>query len=136
MFHMFAAVFAGHGGLSSWTSQSQVLHAVADTPEGPFVPTKDGPKGDGIIVAPEAHNPTVVRANDGTYLLFSIGHSPLLASRSLHGPWEKAALPSCNNPAPCVVQGRDDIYVFCHGVPSFRTRWCTAVIRVLPHRGA
>jgi hypothetical protein len=42
-------------------------------PEGPFLSTKDGPNDDGVVVPMEAHNPTIARANDGTYLLFSIG---------------------------------------------------------------
>ena len=72
-YHMFLSVFENHGGLSSWTSHSEIMHVVATSPAGPFEPTADGPKHDGIVAGPEAHNPTVVRANDGTYLLFSIG---------------------------------------------------------------
>lgn len=115
---MFMSVFQGHGGLSSWTSQSEIMHAVAATPEGPFTPTTNGPNKDGIVAGPEAHNPTVVRANDGTYLLFSIGKTPLLSAASLSGPWVEAKFTSCNNPAPIVVQGQDQMYVVCHGGPN------------------
>ena len=95
------------------------MHAVADTPEGPFTPTSAGPNGDGIVVSPESHNPTIVRASDGTYLLFSIGRSPLLSSRSVMGPWAKVpGFPACNNPAPVVVPGADTIYVYCHNGPN------------------
>lgn len=117
-YHMFAAVFGGGGGLSSWQSNSEIMHLLSPTPTGPFMPASDGPKQDGIIVGKEAHNPTVVRANDGTYLLFSIGHQPLLSSPSLHGPWKVVKFCSCNNPAPLVVPGRDEIYVYCHGGPD------------------
>jgi hypothetical protein len=56
-------------------------------------------------VQAEAHNPKIVRANDGTYLLFSIGHSPFLASPSLNGPWHAVNFTHCNNPAPLVSLG-------------------------------
>eukprot|EP01047_Picozoa_sp_COSAG01_P043474 COSAG01_NODE_3864_length_5615_cov_20.982777_3_plen_156_part_00 len=60
-----------------------------------------------------------VRANDGTYLLFSIGRSPLLASTAgLMGPWRRVPFTSCNNPAPLVVPHREEIYVYCHGGPD------------------
>ena len=115
---MFAAVFGGGKGLSSWESNSEIMHLLADKPTGPFTPTKQGPKLDGVIVSAEAHNPTIIRASDGTYLLFSIGHSPFLASASLDGPWEKVKFPSCNNPAPLVIPGRPEVYVYCHGGPD------------------
>jgi hypothetical protein len=60
-----------------------------------------------------------VRASDGTYLLFSIGRSPLLASTAgLMGPWRRVPFTSCNNPAPLVVPHREEIYVYCHGGPD------------------
>lgn len=118
-FHMFAAVFSNHTSLGKWRSNSEILHLLSSTPEGPFEPATDGPSSNGIIVAPEAHNPTVVRANDGTYLLFSIKNQPLLASRSLDGPWRQVNWTSaCNNPAPLVRPGSDAIYVYCHGGPN------------------
>jgi hypothetical protein len=60
----------------------------------------------------------IIRANDGTYLLFSIGKSPLLTSDSLNGPWVSREFASCNNPAPVTVPGRDTVYVVCHGGPD------------------
>ena len=125
-YHMFAAVFNGGKGLSSWGSNSAIMHLQAGAPEGPFKPTQDGPKKDGVIVDAEAHNPTVVRANDGTYLLFSIGHSPLLASKGVSGPWSPIKFTSCNNPAPLVIPGRDEVYVYCHGGPD-QGHWGSSV---------
>ena len=81
-FNMFAAVFEGGRGLDAWMSNSEIMHLVADTPSGPFTPTTNGNKSDGVIVRAEAHNPTIIRASDGTYLLFSIGRSPFLTSAS------------------------------------------------------
>lgn len=125
-YHMFAAVFSGGKGLNSWTSNSEIMHLQAKAPSGPFKPANDGPNLDGIIVQAEAHNPKIVRANDGTYLLFSIGHSPFLASPSLNGPWHAVNFTHCNNPAPLVVPGRDEIYVYCHGGPDIQ-HWGSSV---------
>ena len=72
------------------------------------------------MAQPEAHNPTIIRANDGTYLLFFIGSASakpthLWASRSLYGPWRSMPnFPPCNSPSPVVVDGEETIYVFCH----------------------
>jgi lysophospholipase L1-like esterase len=125
-YHMFAAVFSGGKGLSSWQSNSAIMHLQASAPEGPFKPTQDGPKKDGIVVGAEAHNPTVVRANDGTFLLFSIGHSPLVASKNVSGPWSPVKFTACNNPAPLVIPGRDEVYVYCHGGPD-QGHWGSSV---------
>lgn len=128
-YHMFAAVFAGHQGLGKWSSTSEIMHLVSQVPEGPFTPTKDGPNADGIIIPVFAHNPTITRANDGTYLLFSIGRSPLVASKSLNGPWFEVTSfksTSCNNPAPLAVPGRDEIYVVCHNGPN-PSHWGSSV---------
>ena len=76
-YHMFAAVFSGGKGLDSWQSNSEIMHLQAKTPLGPFQPTQNGAKADGIIVPAEAHNPSIVRANDGTYLV----SSPALLTR-------------------------------------------------------
>ena len=197
-YHMFMAGFAGQRGLSDWKTASEVLHAVASTPEGPFQlvnststageagvlgslagctppakrckdhphscceppapcapqpcpahpgrtfcpsdpaphqcdspprhgPCPPGPCGPpppraspGVVASPEAHNPTIIRANDGTYLLFFIGSASanpthLWASRSLYGPWRSMPnFPPCNAPSPVVVEGEETIYVFCH----------------------
>lgn len=49
---------------------------------------------------------------------FDTGHSPFLASSSLSGPWQPIPFTSCNNPAPLVIPGRPEIYVYCHGGPD------------------
>ena len=108
-YNMFAAVFKGGRGLDAWQSSSEIMHLVADTPSGPFTPTTNGIESDGVIVGAEAHNPAIIRASDGTYLLFSIGRSPFLASASLDGPWVTVDFPSCNNPTPLVVPGRPEV---------------------------
>ena len=57
----------------------------------------------GIVVPMEAHNPTIARANDGTCLLFSIGNTPLVQSRSLNG--------QCDDGTGCFSVG-------CGGTPG------------------
>ena len=42
------------------------MHATADEPEGPFVRDK-------VVVPNQAHNPTVVRAPNGSWVLYHIG---------------------------------------------------------------
>ena len=49
-FHMFASVFGGGKALVTWQTNSVIMHLLAPTPMGPFKPTADGPKQDGIIV--------------------------------------------------------------------------------------
>ena len=86
------------------------MHAVADAPEGPFAARE-------VVVPVFAHNPQVVRASDGTYLLFHIGGTQLASARTLDGPWTPVAgLPSCNNPSP-VALPNGTLFVVCHGGP-------------------
>ncbi|EDQ89099.1 uncharacterized protein MONBRDRAFT_25698 [Monosiga brevicollis MX1] len=94
------------GGLINWTTDSQVVHAVADTIEGPY--TREA-----VALPVPAHNPMVINTTDATgqplFVLFHIfsGGSALPGavvhySASPTGPWQAAELdvPSCNNPAP------------------------------------
>ena len=55
-----------HCNLGAWTSNSEVIHAVADAPEGPF-------SLNDVALRPWHHNPQVLRHPDGTWLLFTIG---------------------------------------------------------------
>ena len=69
-FHLYAAAMAKGCALAQWATNSYVLHAVSESPTGPF----RRPAGAaGTAVPLWAHNPQVVRHTDGTYLLFSIG---------------------------------------------------------------
>lgn len=65
-YHMFAAEMSEGCGLKSWSTNSIVVHAVADAPMGPFE-RKD------VAVQAFAHNPVVARAPDGTWVLWHIG---------------------------------------------------------------
>lgn len=66
LYHMFVAEMKGNCTLTSWIPNSQVVHAVAETVDGPF-------KFREVLFDTFHHNPRLTRANDGTYLLFMIG---------------------------------------------------------------
>lgn len=61
---------ANNCSLGTWTTNSQVVVAVAQTkddPTGPYTRLS-------TAVTPWAHNPEVIRAADGTYVLFTLGN--------------------------------------------------------------
>ena len=66
LYHLYAAAMTKHCNLGAWTSNSEVIHAVADAPEGPF-------SLNDVALRPWHHNPQVLRHPDGTWLLFTIG---------------------------------------------------------------
>ena len=66
LYHGYAAAMTNGCTLRAWTTNSEVVHTVSETPAGPFR-YKD------TAIPAFAHNPRVVRAPDGTYVLFSIG---------------------------------------------------------------
>ena len=53
-FHGYVAEMANECDLSAWTRGSQVVHAVASAPTGPFL---RGPAGADVVVPAWAHNP-------------------------------------------------------------------------------
>ena len=75
-YHMFAARFSHRCGLNSWWCNSEVVHAEADRPDGPYSTSPGLP-----VVAPFAHNPAVAVAPDGTVLVFHIGSGDTPRSR-------------------------------------------------------
>ena len=64
---MIAAEFEQHCDISHWSPNSAIVHAVSTAgPEGPY--TRQS-----VAVPPFAHNPKVLRAPDGTWLMYTIG---------------------------------------------------------------
>ena len=63
---------------------STVVHAIADSPTGPYVPTGDTAFSwnDG-----QGHNPGLTALNDGTFMLHLRG-GHVLTGASLNGPWQ------------------------------------------------
>lgn len=75
VYHMFASMWSHDVGFSpNWLTNSRVVRAVADSPEGPFtyagevLPPRGRQYWDGLMT----HNPTIHRCGD-TYLLFYTG---------------------------------------------------------------
>ena len=67
VWHMYAAEFENKCGISHWSPNSAIVHATSTSgPAGPYT-RKD------VAVVPFAHNPKVVRAPDGTWLMYTIG---------------------------------------------------------------
>lgn len=97
-YHMYLAEMAGGCGMETWTTNSIIRHAVSSSgPAGPYQPRE-------VIMQPFAHNPTAIRAPDGTYLIYHIGCGTPVGSRcadctggftspTCHAPGEEVA---CN----------------------------------------
>lgn len=64
--HMLISHFTGNCGLSSWKTNSEVVHSVSETPLGPYHASK-------VVVGRFAHNPSLHRAPNGTFFLYHIG---------------------------------------------------------------
>jgi hypothetical protein len=65
-YHMYAAVMAHGCGLNAWRPNSQIGHATARTPAGPYMLQQ-------IILPHFAHSPDVVRGADGSWLVYHVG---------------------------------------------------------------
>lgn len=96
-FHMYVAEMINGCGMSTWSTNSIIRHAVSDTPTGPYAQKE-------VVMSYFAHNPTAITAPDGTHLIWHIGcgtpnqgHQPCTACAngvsgpSCHGPGEQTA---------------------------------------------
>ena len=64
--HMYVVEIEGAGcGLAQWKAQSTVVHAIASSPEGPYMRVS-------TVLKHEAHNPAALRHN-GSWYIFHIG---------------------------------------------------------------
>lgn len=109
---MFMSAMGGGKLLSSWSTASYIVRAVAKNPAGPYTAVQD-------VLPAFHHNPQVVRHPDGTFLLFTIGQTlstAELAPRGkvfrteLHyasnivGPWRSlGCIINGSNPSPHVM---------------------------------
>lgn len=64
-YHMFASRMVNGCGLSDWTTNSQVVHAVSATPEGPYTLTEKP-----IVLDTFAHDTNAILAPSGEVVLF------------------------------------------------------------------
>jgi hypothetical protein len=119
-YHMFADRWAKDLGFGAWVTNSEVVHAISDTPEGPYVfsdvalPVRGTEYFDGLVT----HNPRII-SFDGTYYLYYFGTTcdfpvptagckweddwferawmnkriGVASSKSLSGPWKRMDRP-------------------------------------------
>lgn len=101
--HVFFSRWDAHKGMGGWIKGSEIAHAVADKPEGPYenIETILAPRGDGYWDGTTCHNPHIQYV-DGRYYLFYMGNSNgktntkrigLAVSDSLFGPWTRSDKP-------------------------------------------
>lgn len=118
LYHLFVAEFANGCTLGQWSPNSQVIRATSESVWGPYVKQE-------LVLPPFHHNPTITRANDGTWLLYTIGHDvapqtvqncsdtlkdpapgnmesniTLHASQSVLGPWKRVGVVLAGDDGP------------------------------------
>ncbi|MDZ8117523.1 glycoside hydrolase family protein [Pontiella agarivorans] len=101
--HVFYSRWKNEAGHEGWLTVSEIAHAVADDPEGPYetvdvpVSGRGGDWWDSMTI----HNPTIHKVGH-QYVLFYMGNSDgtvmtkrvgMATSESLYGPWERCAEP-------------------------------------------
>lgn len=100
--HLFYSRWPKRYGMGGWIHQSEIAHAVADTPEGPYkeLGTLLAPRP-GLFDATTCHNPHIQQIGD-TYYLFYMGNSDktvntkrigVATASSLYGPWKRMDQP-------------------------------------------
>jgi len=101
--HVFFSRWDARKGMGGWINGSEIAHAVADRPEGPYqdIRTILAPRGGEWFDATTCHNPHI-QFIDGKYLLFYIGNSnkktntkriALATADSPEGPWLRPDTP-------------------------------------------
>jgi hypothetical protein len=100
--HVFYSRWPEKYGMGGWIHQSEIAHAVADSPEGPYHFVDLAlPRRPGYFDATTCHNPNIQYKN-GVYYLFYMGTSDgsvytkrigLATSTSLYGPWKRSDKP-------------------------------------------
>jgi hypothetical protein len=89
--------------MGGWINSSEIAHAVADAPEGPYAVrgTVLAPRGPGFWDATTCHNPHIKKVGS-RYALFHMGNSNgqtdtkrigLALADSLEGPWQRSDAP-------------------------------------------
>lgn len=101
--HVFFSRWDAKKGMGGWINSSEIAHAVANQPEGPYysIQTILAPRGEGFFDGTTCHNPHI-QFVDGKYCLFYIGNSngktdtkriAMATADSLFGPWERPNKP-------------------------------------------
>src|SRR5690606_37730294 len=121
LYHMFASRWSKRYGFGNWVTNSEVVRAVSDTPEGPywFVEVVLPARGNQYFDGCTTHNPRIIRSGD-YYVLYYFGNTysqpnpsfeedvwasglaqiawmnkriGMAYSKSLKGPWTRVAQP-------------------------------------------
>ncbi|MFT3981944.1 MAG: glycoside hydrolase family protein [Ferruginibacter sp.] len=101
--HLYFSRWKAEKKMSGWINGSEIAHAVAASPEGPYEVTGTilAPRGPGFWDASTCHNP-LIRIFNGKYYLYYMGNSNgktntkrigLATSNSPEGPWTRADAP-------------------------------------------
>ena len=101
--HVFFSRWEAQKGMGGWLNGSEIAHAVASHPEGPYevLGTVLAPRGPGYWDATTCHNPSIQYV-DGQYALFFMGNSNgrtdtkrigLATAPTLDGPWARPDQP-------------------------------------------
>jgi beta-xylosidase len=107
--HVFFSRWDAKKGMGGWINGSEIAHAVADHPEGPYtyLETIFQPRK-GYFDATTCHNPVIKKVDD-LYCLFYMGNSNgktntkrigLATAKSLDGPWNRPDQPMLEAGAP------------------------------------
>ncbi|MBD0349739.1 MAG: glycoside hydrolase family protein [Flavisolibacter sp.] len=100
--HVFFSRWDSKKGMGGWINGSEIAHAVAEKPEGPYqvLEIVFAPRP-GFFDATTCHNP-LIKKIDNQYCLFYMGNSNgktdtkrigLATSDSLYGPWKRPGQP-------------------------------------------
>ncbi len=101
--HVFFSRWDARKGMGGWINGSEIAHAIASRPEGPYeqIGTVLAPRGKGYFDGTTCHNPHIQQVGD-RYFLFYIGNLngktntkriALATADSLYGPWERPDMP-------------------------------------------
>jgi hypothetical protein len=101
--HVFFSRWRADKKMGGWINCSEIAHAVADNPAGPYEVTGSvlAPRGPGFWDATTYHNPHIQKVGD-RYALFYMGNSNgrtdtkrvgLALANSLDGPWKRFDAP-------------------------------------------
>lgn len=108
--HLFYSRWKAEKKMGGWIRGSEIAHAVADRPEGPYEHLRVvlAPRGEGHWDATTCHNP-LVKLVDGTWCLFFMGNRNgrtdtkrigLATAPSIYGPWTRPDAPLLEAGAP------------------------------------
>eukprot|EP00931_Biecheleriopsis_adriatica_P116186 TRINITY_DN91865_c0_g1_i1.p1 TRINITY_DN91865_c0_g1~~TRINITY_DN91865_c0_g1_i1.p1 ORF type:complete len:411 (+),score=60.13 TRINITY_DN91865_c0_g1_i1:20-1252(+) len=100
--HMWASEMTNGTGIKSWITNSQVVHAVASGPLGPW-------KRQEVVWPVFAHEPTVARSPAGEYVMFFTGGGPAYGQQAIPCTGKSCfghngtSDPSCPNDQQCTL---------------------------------